>query len=71
MNENENNTISRKCIDQNDYTFIEKIMNDYHFIVLNFVFCNIYTDKTQKMCECQNINFNKNALILFSSNYIN
>ena len=27
--------------------------------------------KTQKVCECQNTNFNKNALILFSSNYIN
>ena len=26
--------------------------------------------KTQKMCECQNINFNKNALIFLSSNYI-
>ena len=23
------------------------------------------------MCECQNISFNKNALVLFSSNYIN
>ena len=52
--------------------FIEKIMNDYYFIVLNLViFCNIHEMKTQKMCECQNTNFNKNALIFFSSNYIN
>ena len=27
--------------------------------------------KTQKIYECQNINFNKNVLIFFSSNYIN
>ena len=27
--------------------------------------------KTQKVCECQDTNFNKNALVLFSSNYIN
>ena len=39
--------------------FIEKIMNNYHFIVLNLVvFCNIHADETQKVCECQNVNFN-------------
>ena len=32
---------------------------------------NIHEVKTQKMCECQSANFNKNALILFSSSYIN
>ena len=32
---------------------------------------NIHEMKTQKMCECQNANFNKNALVFFSSNYIN
>ena len=54
------------------HTFIEKIMNNYHFIVLNFVVLITYMQtKTQKMCECQNTNFNKNALVFFSSNYIN
>ena len=47
-------------------------MNDYHSIALNFVIsCNIHAVKTQKVCECQDTNFNKNALIFFSSNYIN
>ena len=47
-------------------------MNDYHSIVLNFViFCNIHEVKTQKVCECQDVNFNKNALVFLSSNYIN
>ena len=56
----------------NMFVFIKKIMNDYHFIVLNFVVLISYMQiKTQKMCECQNINFNKNALVFFSSNYIN
>ena len=55
-----------------NFHIIEKIMNNYHFIVLNFVIllhtCKM---KTQKMCECQNVNFNKNVLVFFSSNYIN
>ena len=34
-------------------------------------FSNIHEVKAQKVCECQNTNFNKNALIFFSSNYIN
>ena len=34
-------------------------------------FYNIHEVKTQKVCECQDANFNKNALILLSSNYIN
>ena len=51
---------------------IEKIINDYHFIALNFVILISYMQmKTQKMCEYQNINFNKNALVFLSSNYIN
>ena len=32
--------------------YFKKIMNDYYFIILNFVvFCNIYANETQKMCE--------------------
>ena len=54
------------------FVFIEKIMNDYHSIALNLVvFCNIHEVKTQKVCECQDANFNKNALVFLSSNYIN
>ena len=33
-------------------------MNNYHFIVLNFVILVNYMQmKTQKMCECQNVKF--------------
>ena len=47
-------------------------MNDYHSIALNFVvFVNYMQMKAQKVCECQDTSFNKNALVLFSSNYIN
>ena len=34
-------------------------------------FSNIHEVKTQKVCECQNVSLNENALVLFSSNYIN
>ena len=33
--------------------------------------CNIHEVKAQKVCECQDVNLNKNALVLLSSNYIN
>ena len=32
---------------------------------------NIHEMKTQKVCECQSANLNKNALVFLSSNYIN
>ena len=47
-------------------------MSDYHSIALNFVILVSYMQmKAQKMCECQDISFNKDALIFFSSSYIN
>ena len=47
-------------------------MSDYHSIALNFVILINYMQvKAQEVCECQDISFNKNALILFSSDYIN
>ena len=47
-------------------------MSDYHSIALNLVVsCNIHEVKAQKVCECQDTNSNKNALVFLSSNYIN
>ena len=47
-------------------------MSDYHFIALNLVILINYMQmKAQEVCECQSTNFNKNALIFLSSNYIN
>ena len=66
------NIVSWTKYSRSNFEHIEKIMNDYHFIVLNLVILISYMQiRTQEMCECQDTNFNKNALILFSSNYIN
>ena len=47
-------------------------MSDYHSIALNLVILVNYMQmKAQKVCEYQDTNFNKNALVFFSSDYIN
>ena len=56
------------------FSFWKLLKKSWMIIILLLwisLFCNIHEMKTQKVCKCQNINFNKNALIFFSSNYIN
>ena len=51
---------------------IERIMDDYHSIALNLVVLVTYMQMgAQEVCECQGTSLNKDALVFFSSGYIN